>query len=198
MVFDDVTQKVVVAVLTAIGVAVVFWVHRTYLKPLASLPQMQLDLAAIKSEVQVNSGKSLKDQVQATRNEVGLLEARQRGLIASLSRATFETDHKFNWIDTNPAMDRLTGVGFSHLERRRWVSMIHDDDRSAVINEIDYAVQDGRRVSISFRWITDDGEIPVRLEASPVYSRVPPTAVMNWFGFLVRQDERRNDDRRLP
>lgn len=193
---DSIPVQVVVGVLTALLSATAFWVHRRYLKPLAALPKLQADVAKIKAEVQTNGGSSLKDGVNAIRDELAMVDARQRGVLSRASGATFETDSLFNWTDANLAMERLTGVGFARLERLRWISRIHDDDRARVMEEISYAVKDKRAATTSFRFITDAGDTNVHLEATPVFSRSKPNDVLCWSGIMTPVFDRRQEERR--
>jgi PAS domain S-box-containing protein len=129
-------------------------------------------------------------------DNVSLLEARQRGLLSALPRAVFETDDKFNWIDANLAMERLTGKGWANLELRRWVASIHEEDRPDVMMELHNAVEDKRGVNISFRFRTDSGVIPVSMDAIPIFSRVKPNTVICWSGSMKTDDDQRMAERR--
>jgi len=166
------------------------------------------DLTAIKSEVQANSGKSLKDQVHETKRQTEamsdslvLMEARQRGLIGSIARATFEADFAFAWTDGNVSVERLTGYGFTHLERRKWLSFVHDEDRNIVNQEIVSALADGREVQVAFRFFQNGGNmVRLRMTATPAFSKVKRDVVLCWTGTLFREDEdveRRTSERRI-
>lgn len=198
----DVATSVTIAVGTSIASAIVWWVHRKYLRPLAELPAVQVllvnlgaEVRKIKAEVQANGGKSLKDDVRAIRDDLAILEARQRALVGSSGRATFETDSHFHWRESNKAMERLVCTGGGHLVGRQWMSFIHDDDRGLVRGEIDHAVREKRGAGVSFRLVTDDGLIYVRLDAEPTFSRTSDQ-VLCWFGTMVKNDERRVEERR--
>lgn len=212
---NDVAQKIMIGIGTGTGVGLLGWLAKRYLKPMgvffAALSTLMDDVSTIKSEVLSNGGGSLKDTVVAIGDSMAIVEARQRGLISTLARATFETDSSFNWTEGNMAVERLTGYGFSHLERRQWKSRIHEDDRQAVMDEIGHAVKDKRAATVSFRFVNQQGEdIPVRLEATPTFSRTKKTgedgpAVICWFGSLERtgpmdgdqrHGDRRHDERR--
>ncbi len=206
---NDIASKVLVGIGVTVGVAIIFWLYRQYGVPLGtflgSLGSLVSDVATIKCEVQTNGGKSLKDRVVGIGNSLAIVEARQRGLVATQSRAIFETDAMFNWIDTNMAVERLTGYGSAHLERRRWISHIHEHDRDSVMAEIIHAISDKRVANASFRFIHSTGEaMTVRLEATPIFSPViydtdngPP--VLSWFGSLARTGPQTNvDDNQRP
>lgn len=200
----DVTSKVLAGVLTTGLIGFSVWAYKNWLKPfsnrflepLSKIEALVNDVSDIKKEVQTNSGSSLKDQVSSVNDNLALLEARQRGLLASLPRAVFETDDQFNWIDVNPAMERLTTRGSRDLELRRWVSYIHEHDRTDVMVEIHHAVQDKRGVSASFRFQTEDGSIPVSITATPIFSRIVKDTVICWSGHMVLDTDQRKAERR--
>lgn len=190
----DIAQKVLIAVASSMTLALVYWINRKFVTPLTRVASLIDDVAAIKKEVQSNSGQSLKDLCVATSDSMAIVEARQRGLMATMASAMFEADAHFNWTDGNMSVERLTGYGFPHLAHRRWISGIHDDDRSDVMREIEFAVADQRTVSISFRFVSSAGAvIPVRLEAMPIFSKSVPSKVLCWSGSLLKE----SDDRRV-
>lgn len=202
---NDISQKILIGVATTIGIVVVtklavkfytgvFVPAAAFCRMLSTLGD---DVAAIKSEVMTNGGGSLKDEVKATNRMMAKLEARQRGLIAALPRATFETDEEFNWIEGNHAMERLTGVGFTQLSWRGWKSLVHEDDRVSVMSEINHAVKDKRGVGVTFRMKTDQGEFDVHMEATPTFEKPKMDQVLCWTGWIAKVDDRRIDDRRL-
>jgi hypothetical protein len=90
----------------------------------------------------------------------------------------------------------LTGKSFGNLELRRWVASIYEEDRAEVMTELHHAVEDRRGVSISFRFRTDDGVIPVSMEATPIFSRVKPNTVICWSGSMKTEDDQRMAERR--
>lgn len=211
--FEDIASKVLVGIAVSIGVGLVYWLKKRWVDPAAkvlrALPTLISDIADIRAEVRPENGPSLKVSVQnnqtaldAVQASLTIVEAKQRGLVATLARATFETDESFNWVDCNMAMERLTGLGFSHLERKRWVSRIHEEDRADVMQEIAHAVADRRGATATFRFVkTLDGEgeggdtaeiIRVRLEATPIFNRAKPDHVICWSGSLSREEERRS------
>jgi PAS domain-containing protein len=197
---SEIVTGVVVPLVSSIVLALAWWAKRRFLNPLLDLyahlaplvsdvAATKNDVAAIKSEVQTNGGASLKDEVRKIRDNLATVDARQRGLIAMQARPTFETDNNFNWIMTNRALEILTGFGFSHLERRRWVARIHDDDRDHVMEEVRYAIKDGRAASASFRFVSEAGELRLRLEATPIFSPLDPSKVICWYGSLLPDGE---------
>lgn len=198
----DIAVKVLIAVATTVGVAVIYFVNRKFVSPawkfLQGLPGVASDVGFIKAELMFNGGRSLKDTVVEMSQQLTMVEARQRGLIAALPRPTFETDCVFNWVNVNPAMERLTGVGFADLERKRWVAMVHEDDRVDVMTEIHHAVRDKRGVTVSFRFMVHGYPTDVRLDAIPVFSRLESDKVNCWSGSLTKVDDRRVEDRRVP
>lgn len=198
---NDLTQKILIGVATAIGIAVVLKLYRGVFVPAVSFVRMLStigdDVAAIKAEVMTNGGGSLKDEVKSTNQMMARLEARQRGLIAALPRATFETDEEFNWIESNHAMERLTGVGWQQLSWRGWKTLIHEDDRVNVMNEINHAVKDKRGLSLTFQMETDQGAFDVRLEAMPTFEKPKMDQVLCWTGWIAKVDDRRVDERRI-
>lgn len=198
---DEVTQKIIVGVVSAVALAALVIAYRKMLLPtvafLRCLPTVVVDVAFIKSELNTNGGLSLKDRVNDISDSVTLLEARQRGLIAALPRATFETDDQFNWIEGNHALERLTGHGFAHLARKRWVTIIHEDDRASVMEEIAHAVKDRRGLSLNFHISTETVDMDVHMEAKPTFSKGASDLVLCWTGWIAKSDDRRVDERRM-
>lgn len=206
---NDVARNILGSVGATVLAALIFWAVRNrkaavvWVRGVGSIVD---DVALIKAEVLTNGGKSLKDKVVAIGDAMSVMEARQRGLISTLARATFETDANFNWTEGNMAVERLTGYGFAHLARRQWKSFVHEDDRPAVMDEIAHAVKDKRAATISFRFVNPQNEeVPVRLEAKPTFSHMNGSedgpAVIRWFGWLERTgpmdaDQRVHQDRR--
>jgi PAS domain S-box-containing protein len=201
---NDVTQKILIGIVTAIGIAAA---RHLYLRVdkfyrLKWLPSWTVfttigkDVALIKAEVMTNGGGSLKDRVTDMQTSLTVLEARQRGLIAALPRATFETDDEFRWMEGNHAMERLFGLGFTHLSRHGWKSWIHEADRALVMEEIHHAVKDRRGVGTSFRIVTEQGECHVHMEATPTLERPKMDRVLCWTGWIAKVDDRRLDERR--
>lgn len=197
---QEIAVKVLIAIATTIGVTAIYFANRKLFTPvvmfLRSLPGVVDDVKVIKSELTFNGGRSLKDYVGEMSQQLSMVEARQRGLIAALPRPTFETDCSFNWVNVNPAMERLTGLGFSSLKRKRWQSMIHEEERGHVSAEIDQAVKDKRGAMASFRFMVDGQPVWVRLDAIPVFSRLAPDTVTCWSGSLTKIDDRRVEERR--
>lgn len=200
----DIVSKIAVGVGVTIGVGLIWWAKRKFFEPAArafrSLSTLIDDITKIKTAINPeDGGLSLKESVAAIRESLTIVEARQRGLVATLARATFETDESFNWVDCNMAMERLTGVGFSHLERKRWISRIHEDDRGYVMQEIAAAVADKRGATATFRFLKTPSEshsdsvqvVKVRLEATPIFNRNVPDQVICWSGSLSHEEERR-------
>lgn len=198
-VFQDIVVKVSVAVLSAVLIAVIWWAKRKLLQPLidlyAHLGPLLLDVAelrqlvkAIKAEVETNGGQSLKDKVHRICDTIERIDARQRGLIATQARATFEADPEFNWTLVNRSLEILTTFGLAHLQKRRWVARIHEDDRDDVMDEVHHARRDGRAMSATFRFVTDGEQktvIAVQLEATPIYSEEHPDKIRIWSGSLA-------------
>lgn len=207
---NDLTQKLLIGILTPLALATLYWlgrrVNQKFIKPLTEVAELNKgfatltnDVALIKKEVQSNSGQSLKDLCASTSDTVSVLDARQRGLMATLASAMFEADPNFNWTEGNISLERLTGYGFSRLAHKGWISRIHDDDRNDVMREIAFAVADKRTAAISFRMVTSsDVIVPVRLDASPVFAKSPPDKVLCWSGLLTKESEDRRtiDERR--
>jgi PAS domain S-box-containing protein len=196
----DTENPVAQGLVTSVGAALLIYIgKRVYnLELWDRLSTLLEDVKQIKKEVSFNSGESLKDVVtnQATQlNNISenlvRLDARQRGFIGSIARATFEADSTFSWTEGNPSIERLTGYGFTHLERRRWLSHVHDEDRGTVVREITSALADGREIQISFRFVRNgDGNIvPLRLVATPVFSPVKRSEILCWTGHLTREDD---------
>lgn len=184
------TEKILIGILTSIGIAAIVWSYRNWLLPFAlflrNLATVSGDVRFIKKELLSNGGSSLKDRVTGIDQKLTMIEGRQRGLMSALPRATFETDGEFNWIDCNMALERLTGAGFQHLVRRRWVSLIHTDHRINVMREVSEAVADRRNIDVTFR-IADEHETEVRMEAQPVLDRQPGAdKLLCWIGSLTK------------
>lgn len=205
---NDIAQKILIGVATSLGIALVVAFYRKVITPsvqfVRRFANLLDDVGLIRAEMITNGGKSLKDRVNdigQTVTEIGnslsLLEARQRGLIASLPRPTFEADSNLNWTEVNHSMERLTGLGLSQLVRKRWYSVIHDDDRSPVITELEHAIRDKRNVGISFRIVTDSGVVPVRLDAKPTFARASTESIICWTGWITRDEDRRVEERRV-
>lgn len=198
---DDILQKIAIGVGTAAGISLVLWLAPRVVKQSRRVMTLLDDVAFIKKEVQSNHGESLKDHVTKISESIAMVEARQRGLVASMARAMFETDSEFNWTEGNVSVERLTGYGFTHLERRRWLARVHDDDRSDVMHEVQCAVADKRAASIAFRFVPSSGDVvPVRMHADPVFSPVVENKVICWTGSLTKDgpdiDERRSIEER--
>jgi PAS domain-containing protein len=197
----DFWQKLLLGLATPLALAAVWWMYRNWALPFAwfvrELSGLSKDVKFIKAELQSNGGGSLKDRVTGIDDKLTVMEGRQRGLIAALPRPTFEADGAFNWTECNVALERLAGVGIQGLIRRRWVSLIHGEDRSDAMDELSRSVADKRNIDISFRIASGIGEpVHVRMEASPIMSRGQPEQIICWTGSLMKVDDRRVEERR--
>lgn len=180
----------------------IWWLKRRVIEPLldlyAHMGPLVSDVAkvlemvnTIRSEVQTNGGLSLKDFVLRLSDVVVVIDARQRGLMATQARPTFEADPHFNITWVNRSLEVLTTYGLEHLANRGWVSHIHEEDRDEVMTELQHARKPrARSASASFRFVTDVANkrlIRVRLEATPIFHHDPKKAneVVKWFGSLV-------------
>lgn len=196
----DLLHKAIPGIISALVLAVIYWLQRRYGKRtwkfMYGVASLIENVEFIKAELLSNGGRSLKDLVKQNTRDLAIVEARQRGMISAIPRPIFETDCEFNWIDANLSMERMTGQGFSQLAKKRWVSLVHDEDRTAVQAEIAFAVRDRRPAAISFRLTTEDGVAFVRMDATPVFDRTIPETPICWTGTLTKQDDRRVDERR--
>lgn len=114
-------------------------------------------------EVTPNDGKSIKDRVNKTHRGLTFVSARLKAHLADTQEASFETDEKGNCNYVNRTYTRLVQRSPSEVMGQGWQNCILEEDREYVIQSWKKAINEGRELSIKFRFETPSGKvIPIK------------------------------------
>jgi PAS domain S-box-containing protein len=102
-------------------------------------------------EVKPNGGSSLADSVK--RIESSLISSTQWNVIFQnlYNEPMYKSDKNGNCIWINNAYIHLVGAGLEDLKDKRWLSIVHDEDRERVRTESASALADRRTFDSIFR-----------------------------------------------
>lgn len=157
MMVRELAWEIVLASVTT-GGGVLFFVGRYLARKLSPIISSLDDLPAllekvdqVAGEVQINSGKSLKDAVIRIEARLAHLDSRQWALLQDVEHAILETSHSGTLLKMNRTYQRWTGRSPAELLGNGWRNAIHPDDRQAVVEEWVMAVEQKRDAEMSFR-----------------------------------------------
>jgi PAS domain S-box-containing protein len=144
----------------------------------STMTTVAADVAAIKKELYPNGGSSMRDTLDATRNdlrtlrhEVWVARAVQREVMDDQSGiGRFECDPYGQCVWVSQQWTEWTGIPVAEAVGNGWSGGIHSEDRERVFNAWVHAVTDRRPFALSFRYVhaKTGHETPVYVEAYPV------------------------------
>lgn len=125
-----------------------------------------------------NGGSSLGDMIHAT-------NVRTQRLEDELQLPLFEVlDDRL--IRINASFERAFGYAPDELLEKRWIRLIHHDEREHYLREWRYAQADKRLFEYDARFIAKGGTTyRVRVEIEPRSYAPSGTTVLRWFGRIV-------------
>ncbi len=170
------------------------WVH-AFNFAVTQVPLLLKEVAAIRAQVEPDSGKSLFDELMR-QGKVQLqhgIELYQMGayvdLIAqSIEKCIFLANQKGQWVRVNRAMSLTFQYPIEKLHGMEWVSCIHDADRDVFMRDWDRAIRDRRSFKRSVRLLRQDGvSLGVEFSAAPQPGN-PELVEIGWCGSITVTD----------
>ncbi len=167
----------IVTVLTISGSLLSFFaiLWHKFLRPVTKFidkhDQLAESVEAIRKEITINGGGSLKDQVVGLHSTCNRIESRQK-IIEQRTKAAlhyspyalFETDQKGRLTWTNEPFFKLTGQTLSDIKGFDWLTYIDEDEREDFFSEFKSCIDMNRKFSKDVK--TSDGQ-EVRMTGYP-------------------------------
>jgi diguanylate cyclase (GGDEF)-like protein/PAS domain S-box-containing protein len=119
---------------------------------------------------------------RALLTEAGLRQ-KAEGITSGMPIGLFSTDPQGGCTFSNPRWREIFGLEESECQGRRWLELVHPEDRDAVIQEGESMAAEGRDFQLEFRVLRRDGRIlHVRSEARAL--RDGTGEVSGYLGFI--------------
>lgn len=161
---------------SAIAIPAIGWIWLRVVKPIMTIVKSQErfmeSINDIKSEINTNGGKSIKDTLGQVKEACTRIETRQKVIIQRTKAALhysgvalFETDRRGRLVWSNNLFGELIRSHNSLLEGYDWLSLVKDDEQEETLEQFRSCLDMNRRFVKQTE--LDDGT-PIRMIGYPL------------------------------
>lgn len=122
----------------------------------------------VNTELKPNHGSSIKDAISRIDNKINVIDLKNRAYLSHIEIPVIELDSVGNLQWTNRAGYRLFGKDLSELINLGWLGCIVNEYRDMVESELQDGIRQKRGCSIQFKLKTNNKEMDVILDMSPI------------------------------
>lgn len=132
------------------------------------LNDMQSTLNEIRGELRTNGGSSVKDAIMRIDGKMEYVQARLKNQDETAEHPIFDLDASGDMTITNCAFRELVNADDQELLYRKYVSRVHPDDKSRLLQDIQQAIDNAMPLDTNVRFRTSiNAYVGIRLFANP-------------------------------
>jgi len=148
--------------------------------------KLMAGLTTVLNEIRPNGGASMRDAINRIESRQIQLDGYNQVMMHEHSHAVFKADAEGLWTWVNRKYSRIGNTTLEEVKGTGWVNCVHRDDREAVEQEWNRAVQEHRAFNMNYRMITPDGRVtPVKCTSYRLEN--PDGTTVGYVGIIAKE-----------